>query len=60
MDDIDNAQEQMERDLDTALRLRRPEGPAAIGECLWCGEPLADGRRWCDADCRDDWEAHRE
>jgi hypothetical protein len=22
---------------------------------LWCGEELEDGRRWCNADCRDRW-----
>jgi RNA polymerase-binding transcription factor DksA len=30
--------------------------PEATGFCLSCGEPLPDGRRWCNADCRDDWE----
>jgi len=28
----------------------------ATGRCLWCGEKTGKGRRWCDADCRDDWE----
>lgn len=33
--------------------------------CLNCGEPIAPQflclipRRWCDADCRNDWEAMR-
>ena len=31
----------------------------ATGRCLWCGEPVADGRRWCDAECRDEWERRR-
>jgi hypothetical protein len=30
---------------------------AAIGECLWCGAPVEAGRRWCNAECRDDWES---
>ena len=25
------------------------------GSCLSCGRKLK-GRRWCDADCRDDWQ----
>ncbi len=29
--------------------------PQACGACLWCGAALALTRRWCDADCRDDW-----
>lgn len=28
----------------------------ATGYCLFCEEPLEDGRRWCDAECRDDWQ----
>lgn len=39
-----------------ALSKRQAEGPQAVGYCLECGEPLAAGLRWCDADCRDDWE----
>lgn len=23
------------------------------GRCYTCDEPVPDGRRWCDADCRD-------
>lgn len=48
-----------ERDRALALKQRRPEGPAAVGACLHCDEPLADGRRWCDAGCRDDWQRAR-
>ena len=28
----------------------------ANGECQFCASPVEAGRRWCDADCRDDWE----
>ena len=24
--------------------------------CLFCGDPVTYPRRWCDANCRDDWE----
>jgi hypothetical protein len=40
-----------------ALRIaNRPttQLPKGTGACLYCGGPLHDGRRWCDADCRDD------
>lgn len=33
---------------------------AATGQCLYCGEPVGPGRRWCDANCRDDWQAENE
>ena len=36
---------------------KRDAGNAiAIGECLFCEAPLDDGIRWCDAECRDNWE----
>lgn len=53
--DLGADREEMDRAL--ALKVRAPDGPAATGECLCCGETLADGLRWCDADCRDDWQA---
>lgn len=52
--DLGSAREQLDTEL--ALQLRRPEGPVAIGRCLSCGARLARGMRWCDADCRDDWQ----
>lgn len=60
MDDADRAQMEMEREQERLLRQRRPEGPAATGACLWCEEPVPDGYRWCDAACRDAWEASQE
>jgi len=42
-----------------ALQRRRPEAPPACGACLYCGEALRPGLRWCDAACRDDFERER-
>lgn len=56
MDEADIAQALIEREFERLLRHRLPEGAAATGVCLWCGEPLGQGLRWCDADCRDEWE----
>lgn len=53
-DEIDAAQEQAEKIEQIYLSARKQEGPAATGFCLSCDAPLVD-RRWCDADCRDDW-----
>lgn len=48
-----------------ALAMRKPEGPKATGYCLACGEALGGTLwhrihsrtpRWCNAQCRDDWE----
>jgi hypothetical protein len=55
-DDADVAQETEERDRRLALRVRKPEGPPACGYCHNCSEPVRGGERWCDDDCRDDWE----
>lgn len=52
--DLGAAREEMDRAL--ALKVRAPEGPVATGCCLACGVALEGGRRWCDADCRDDWQ----
>lgn len=58
MDDIDRAQAGAEMFLDAALaNARRAMHPTAAetGVCLNCGEVLESGR-FCDADCRDDYE----
>lgn len=56
-DEADRAQIEIEREIERLTRHRRPPGPEATGHCLWCEAPLPDGRRWCDAECRDAWEA---
>ena len=64
MDQFDRATVIEERDRADAQARRKPEGPKATGACLFCREPLADhdlppeqrALRWCDPDCRDDWQ----
>ena len=57
MDDIDRGCELEARYREAALSVRKPEGPKATGECLWCGDPVEQGRRWCPGgECRDSWE----
>lgn len=56
MDEADLTADLLEREMARLLRLRREAGPAPTGECLWCGAKLRRPLRWCDADCRDDWE----
>lgn len=55
-DDIDRAQNEVDRSLAEALRTRKPEGPVATGRCLYCDEIVGDAQRWCDVSCRNAWE----
>jgi hypothetical protein len=58
-DTVDLAQMQQEMLEALQIQVRKPAGPPATGVCLYCGEPLPAGRRWCDAACRDDWQARK-
>lgn len=53
-DDCDRAAEYQQQDIGHALQRARPGGPAPTGECLYCGAPTK--ARWCDTECRDDWQ----
>lgn len=55
-DNADRAAERTELILNAGLSHRAPEPPPATGRCLNCEEPLDAGMRWCDADCKEDWE----
>ena len=40
-----------------ALTRRRPQPVGGEpGKCAWCGAETALGLKFCDIDCRDDWE----
>jgi hypothetical protein len=55
-DIIDQANEAAEVFNRSALSQRAPDGPAATGHCLNCDARLAPKQRWCDSNCRDDWQ----
>jgi hypothetical protein len=55
MDEADAADVTREQALAAALRRRHAALPA-VGTCYSCGERVEDGRRFCDADCAQDWE----
>ena len=57
MDDADRVDERSEFDhLANLEKSHKPEAPKACGFCLFCEAPLHNESRWCDSDCRDDWE----
>jgi hypothetical protein len=53
-DIIDEANDKAERDLELALRQRKPTLPFK-GSCWNCDLPLMQGL-FCDTDCRADWD----
>lgn len=57
MDDADRTQERIEIELALRLKARQqtPDLPPT-GSCYNCGEAVLSDARWCDADCRDDWQ----
>lgn len=59
-DEIDMANDRAQQDLDLALAVAAAHAPPlpATGWCYNCAEPLNDDRRFCDKDCREDYE-HR-
>jgi hypothetical protein len=57
-DEIDIAAniEQLQRD--TAINIARQLKTKILstGKCLHCDIEIEGDRRWCDVNCRDDWE----
>lgn len=53
---IDQANDTAELFLQNSMQNRKPTGPAANGVCLYCEEPLQEGQRWCNAECRNSYE----
>ena len=57
-DFADKSSELSEQLLDIALQNKKPEGPTYNGKCFFCGEPVEQPKRWCDAECRDLYEKY--
>lgn len=57
-DVFDQASEREDKDREEAIRVARRKATVLpdIGACYFCDSPTADGRRFCDADCRDGYE----
>jgi len=62
MDDIDRAQERDQLLRDIALieaNHHRPPPTPPIGRCYNCESSVPPGVRFCDLDCRDDYDARK-
>jgi hypothetical protein len=56
-DEADVSQDRMEAEEARRRALAQPVGiPKGTGECLYCTAKLDDDRRWCDSECRADFE----
>lgn len=60
-DFIDNASE-VESDERERLIAKARKAPKIIatGHCYYCNAEVAEGKRFCDEWCRDDWELEQE
>lgn len=61
MDDADRTDDLIVSVIDIAVRHASENlvdlNSIESNQCLWCGkEQSEEHRRWCDADCRDEWE----
>ena len=58
MDLIDMGQQREQMDREYALRAALQHEPPLpyVGSCYNCGDPTGGGRRFCDCDCRTDYE----
>lgn len=55
-DIIDQANDLIEREMAARLAARRAPTLPATGECHNCEAPLDGELRFCDADCRNDYD----
>lgn len=57
-DIVDEANELAHQAVESAIQSARQAKPEAkaTGKCLNCGYQVPPGHRWCDADCREDWQ----
>lgn len=60
-DQLDQAAEITDLHRDFALK-HLPPPPIILetGRCLHCDTPVPLGRRWCDAECRDEWQREQQ
>lgn len=59
MDILDQADEAQEVFMRAAMsNVGAPLQVKGIGMCLNCGAGIEGDGRWCDAECRTDWEQH--
>lgn len=60
VDDVDRATEQVQKSIEDTLNNIDTTIPKnTTGKCLTCGLSVDNERRWCNADCRDNYEKNQ-
>ena len=60
-DEADMANEQVAMNEERSIKFAREQAskPTPTSKtCLWCNAKTKDGRRFCNADCRDHWDRY--
>ncbi len=61
MDDADRSDSKIASAVEEGIgRIRRSAALLYTGECYFCEEKLSEPKRFCDAFCRDDWDARQK
>lgn len=62
MDEMERTQTRIDLEMERSIQSVRRRKSTAIetGACLFCGETVKPGVRWCSLECRDDWEMRHE
>lgn len=61
MDEADLGNIQAELNADRSIKYAQLEASKPIPtseHCLWCSSKTKEGRRFCNANCRDMWQAY--
>ena len=59
-DEADRSDEKIAAAIEEGIKkVRQQVGLLYTGECWFCGEGLEHPKRFCDADCRDDFDAEK-
>lgn len=61
-DEVDVANDYVQQMIDIGVKNANKKAKTfnnSTGECLWCEEPVSDNRRWCCAECRNEYEKRK-
>lgn len=60
MDEADQTADRMEKEEALRRRFVPKEEIPACGVCYWCEAGVPTNHKFCDAECRDQWEQYQK